>query len=795
MFKKLLSLRSLSEENRTLIAKLLGLAIGVFAVSALVSTVSYFFNWKPDQSVLMGGELKDAVLNNGGTAGLRLAHLLVEQWFGMGALAAIVAFFLIAFRLVFGRRSFSVLRLVVLAITAAMISSFILALLSEAFGAQTAFGGGLGGRCGAEVIQWSEGLFGHIVTICFLIVFSIIWLLFASKKFARMFVGSGKSEEKPAEEKESRETVGIDEAMAELKKESVVEDAPVTEPVAPEVEPEEEAETPSEEETATPDDEVEVVVGEENSTEVVKDLPRIDVRDELKDFQFPPLTLLGEYENSVFKVPEQELQNNNLRIRAVLKTFKIDVVRVTAVVGSTVTLYKVYPAPGVTINAIKNRQDDIAMGLNAKGIRIVKLPDSVGIELANSTPSIVPLRGLLNSEAFRSSKAELPVAIGESIMRDVKIFDLTDAPHLLVAGATKQGKSVGLNVLITSLLYAKHPSELKFVFIDPKMVEFSSYGKLLNHYLAILPGSDAEDELKNAIAKTPDQAEKILKSLCIEMDMRYELLSKALVNKVSLYNEKYKERHLNPEHGHRYLPYIVVVVDEFADLTMCTGGSPEAKTKSRSISTSIIRLAQKGRAAGIHVVLATQRPSVDVVTGLIKSNFPLRIAFRVSSSVDSKTILDQPGAEKLIGRGDMIYSAGVENERVQCAFISGDEINTVNEFIAAQQGWRKSYNTPYYLPEPEEEGEEGTAMVDMQHLDERFEEAAELVVTSQKGSTSDIQRRLGMGYAKAGRVMDQLQAAGIVGPQLAPGKPREVLVASLEELRPIIEAFKNSSAS
>ncbi len=468
---------------------------------------------------------------------------------------------------------------------------------------------------------------------------------------------------------------------------------------------------------------------------------------------------------------------------------------VKAVVGPTVTLYKVYPAPGVKISAIMNLQQDIAMALHVKGARMDTLTDSVGIEVANDQASTVPLKALLNDDAFRESKAELPVAIGYTIQKKVKVFDLADAPHLLVAGATKQGKSVGLNVLISSLLYSKHPSELKFVFIDPKMVEFSAYARLLKHYLAVLPDAvDEADEMNNSICKNAKGAELLLRSLCIEMDARYDLMGKALVNKVTLYNQKYKDRVLLPTEGHHYLPYLVVVVDEYADLTMSVGGGNEAKAQARSITTSIIRLAQKGRAAGIHVVLATQRPSVDVVTGLIKMNFPTRIAFRVFSSTDSKTILDSPGAEKLIGNGDMIYYSGAERERVQCAFISNEEINSITDFIGSQKGYMKSYNTPYYLPAPDpEQGEEGTAMVDMKHLDERFEDAARQVVTSQRGSTSDLQRRLGMGYAKAGRVMDQLEAAGIVGPQEG-SKPRQVLVADLNELEGILSAFRNAQS-
>ena len=371
----------------------------------------------------------------------------------------------------------------------------------------------------------------------------------------------------------------------------------------------------------------------------------------------------------------------------------------------------------------------------------------------------------------------------------VKVFDLADAPHLLIAGATKQGKSVGLNVLVSSLLYSKHPSELKMVFIDPKMVEFSAYASLLKHYLAVLPDAgDEQDERNSAIVKKAKDAERVLRSLCIEMDERYELLSKALVNNIKLYNEKYKDRHLLPTEGHRYLPYLVTIVDEYADLTMSIGGSPETKAASKSIQNSIIRLAQKGRAAGIHVVLATQRPSVDVISGIIKTNFPTRIAFRVASRIDSMTILDMPGAEKLIGRGDMLYYAGVETERIQCGFVSNKEINDIASYVGSQQGYQRSYNTPYYLPDPSPAEGEGGGMIDMGDLDERFVEAAKMVVTTQKGATSDLQRRLGMGYAKAGRVMDQLEAAGIVGPQEG-SKPRQVLVQDLDSLQEILNAF------
>ena len=520
---------------------------------------------------------------------------------------------------------------------------------------------------------------------------------------------------------------------------------------------------------------------------------RLDPPDGLPKYKTPSLDILGDYTSARHEVSQDELSRNNNKIRATLASYKIQVRDVTAVVGPTVTLYKVYPAPGVKISAIKQLQEDIGISLNAKGVRITTLSDSVGIEVANDKSSIVPLKALLNDAAFRDSKAELPVAIGYTISQQVKVFDLADAPHLLVAGATKQGKSVGLNVIVASLLYSKHPSELKFVFVDPKMVEFSSYGHLLHHYLAVLPNAASEqEEADKAIVKNAKDAAAILNSLCVEMDARYELLSKAYVNNIKLYNSKWKDHHLRADEGHHFMPYIVVIIDEYADLTMAGGGTPEAKAQARMITTSVIRLAQKGRAAGLHCILATQRPTVDVITGLIKANFPMRIAFRVTSRIDSSTILDQPGADKLIGRGDMLLYTGIDMERVQCAFIGNDEIVNLTNAIAEQTGYQKSYNTPYYLPEPPAaEGEEGGGgMVDMNKLDDRFEEAARTVVLNQRGSTSDLQRKLGMGYAKAGRVMDQLEAAGIVGPQNG-SKPREVLVKDMAELDEVLQHFMN----
>ena len=788
----------MDDGDKVRLTKMTGILVALLAVFTLLATVSYFFTWKADQSSLSSavGDISVEVSNMAGKMGYRWADLLVRRWFGLGSLAFVVILFAVSVRLLLHRWRYSMVKTTLLTVTGAMLSSFILAFVSDLSGLGNAFGGGLGGECGESVVKWASVVFGNILTGFMLAFLVIVWLVLASGKFSDWLMSLGK---KPVAEPVVRQgsptieatepavrtgssvtgTTGVAEASALRAQDSTLRQAQGAERETPQpvADPAEKS--------------MEVVIGSKLSTEIKKELPRINVRDELPDYKFPSLELLDSYSSNRNEVSDEELVRNNNRIRNALENYRIQINDVKAIVGPTVTLYKVYPAPGVKISEIKKLQEDLGMHLHARGVRVVTLTDSVGIEVANDHPSIVPMRAVLNDETFRSSKAELPVAIGYTIQQKVKVFDLADAPHLLVAGATKQGKSVGLNAIVTSLLYAKHPSELKLVFIDPKMVEFSAYAHLLKHYLAVLPCNDEREERDNAIVKKADKADKILRSLCIEMDQRYELLSKASVPNIKTYNEKYRNRKLRPDEGHRFLPYIVTIIDEYADLTMSVGGSGDAKAVSRSITTSIIRLAQKGRAAGLHVVLATQRPSVDVITGLIKTNFPTRIAFRVVSRTDSSTILDSPGAEKLIGKGDMLYYAGVEMERVQCAYIDSEEINRLNEYIGSQEGHNKSFNTPFYLPPVDDDTEEGSGgMVDMTKLDERFEEAAKLVVMSQRGSTSDLQRRLGMGYAKAGRVMDQLEAAGIVGPQEG-SKPRQVLVSSLDELDQIIAAYKN----
>lgn len=805
---------NMSPEGKALMLRCMGVALFLFAVFSLVSSISYMFTWKEDQSLIAQSVVSgDEVANLGGSIGLKWGSFLVADFLGLGSFAFIFLLGIYALRLFFWKMDIGLLRVTFITTSGAFICSLLLSL----FGSGEAFGGGLGGDAGHAVILMISALIGKFVTVLFVLTLAIIWLLCVSGRFAHWFafagenIGAGKSEdevqdEDPDEDEDIDEEEDLDEEddfCSDPEPEMEPEIEPELEP-EPEFEPEFEPEPePEPEPVVEPEPvpvpavepdvaQIDVVRDDALSVDVVKELPRIDNREELERYEFPSLDLLGDYSDKQHTVSQRELDINNSRIRNTLNNYKIVVDKVTAVVGPTVTLYKVVPAPGVRVSAIENLHREIAMSLGTSGVRVVQLPDSVGIEVPNDRPSIVPMKALLNSSVYRDTDAELPIAIGYTITQEVKTFDLTDAPHLLVAGATKQGKSVCLNVIISSLLYAKHPTELKFVFIDPKMVEFTAYNSLLKHYLAVLPmAQSAEEEKKQAIVKTPQQAEQVLNSLCIEMDERYRLLADAGVNDFKVYNEKYKDRHLLPTEGHKYLPYLVVVIDEYADLIMSGGSNADAKKSAKNIESSIIRLAQKGRAAGIHVIIATQRPSVNVITGLIKANFPTRIAFRVLSGADSKTILDTTGAENLIGKGDMLYYAGVKMERVQCALVDMKEIRKVTRFIEEQDGYKQCCSTPYYLPVPvSQDGEAGGGSIDVQNIDAMFEEAARLVVTTQKGSTSDLQRRLGMGYARAGRVMDQLEAAGVVGPQDG-SKPRKVLIGDLMELEELLASFLN----
>ena len=789
----------MTQEKKSAIYRYCGLAVLALTLFTLASLVSYLFTWQEDQSLLAHPDMIDKsvdVANWGGKAGYRWSEFLVARCFGLGSFALVFLMGAVAFRLYFWNRSIGLFRTFCITIAGTFLVSLILAFISYICGVGHLFGGSMGGDAGYAVVTSLSNLVGDFATALVLIVLSVAWLLVSNKRFAHWFAvdkvkETSVEDDQPAQEEFSSEYPQPEEEVSEDIVPDDVDPAEPCEQQLPQV-PETQPEPEPEPQRANVDTGIEIIRGQDIVTEVTEDLPPFDNRLDLERFEAPSLDLLKDYADGQHRVSQQELDINNNRIRATLLNYKIDVVKVMAVVGPTVTLYKVFPAPGVRVASIETVHREIAMALGVDGVRVVMLPDSVGIEVPNARPSIVPLKSVLNSDAFRNSTAELPIAIGCTITKEIKTFDLTDAPHLLVAGATKQGKSVGLNVIISSLLYSKHPSELKFVFVDPKMVEFTAYNALLKHYLAVLPmAANEEEEKKNAIIKSSKQAEQVLSSLCIEMDERYNLLASAGVNDFKLYNEKYKNRHLLPTEGHKFLPYLVVVIDEYADLIMSGGANPDAKKAAKNIEASIIRLAQKGRAAGIHVIIATQRPSVNVITGLIKANFPTRIAFRVLSSTDSRTILDSNGAENLIGKGDMLYYAGVKMERVQCALVSMNEITKVTKFIGDQTGWKQCYGTPYYLPVPEsQDGETSGGTIDMQNIDPMFEEAARMVVTSQRGSTSDLQRRLGMGYARAGRVMDQLEAAGIVGPQEG-SKPRQVLVTNFTELDEILSHFVN----
>jgi S-DNA-T family DNA segregation ATPase FtsK/SpoIIIE len=520
--------------------------------------------------------------------------------------------------------------------------------------------------------------------------------------------------------------------------------------------------------------EEEVLVEENLSARLVQDFGEFDPTLELSNYQFPPIDLLKEYSTGGITINQAELEENKNKIVDTLKNYSIGISQIKATVGPTVTLYEIVPDAGIRISKIKNLEDDIALSLSALGIRIIApIPGkgTIGIEVPNNNPTMVSMKSVISSPKFQTAEMELPIALGKTISNETFVVDLAKMPHLLMAGATGQGKSVGLNAVLTSLLYKKHPAEVKFVLVDPKKVELTLFNKIERHYLAKLPdGGDAIITDNTKVIYT-------LNSLCIEMDNRYSLLKDAMVRNIKEYNEKFKQRKLNPENGHRFLPYIVLVVDEFADLIMTAG---------KEVETPIARLAQLARAIGIHLIIATQRPSVNVITGMIKANFPARIAFRVTSKIDSRTILDSGGADQLIGRGDLLYTQGNEIVRVQCAFVDTPEVDKICDFIGSQKAYPEAYLLPEYIGE-----ENGIKLdIDISERDSLFREAAEVIVTAQQGSASLIQRKLKLGYNRAGRLIDQLEAAGIVGP-FEGSKARAVLISDLVALEHFLNNEQN----
>jgi S-DNA-T family DNA segregation ATPase FtsK/SpoIIIE len=501
------------------------------------------------------------------------------------------------------------------------------------------------------------------------------------------------------------------------------------------------------------------------SDRLVKDFGEFDPKLALSNYKFPTLELLNDYGAGSITINQEELEENKNKIVDTLKNYKIEISQIKATIGPTVTLYEIVPAAGVRISKIKNLEDDIALSLAALGIRIIApIPGrgTIGIEVPNKNATIVSMRSVIASKKFQSAEMELPIAFGKNISNETFVVDLAKMPHLLMAGATGQGKSVGLNAILTSLLYKKHPAEVKFVLVDPKKVELTLFNKIERHYLAKLPDSE------EAIITDNTKVINTLNSLCIEMDNRYERLKNAMVRNIKEYNTKFKARKLNPNDGHEFLPYIVLVIDEFADLIMTAG---------KEVETPIARLAQLARAIGIHLIIATQRPSVNVITGIIKANFPARVAFRVTSKIDSRTILDSPGADQLIGRGDMLYTQGNDLTRIQCAFVDTPEVEKITDFIGSQRAYPSAYELPEYVGE-----DSGTSLdIDVSDRDALFREAAEVIVIAQQGSASLLQRKLKLGYNRAGRIIDQLEAAGIVGP-FEGSKARQVLVPDMVAL-------------
>jgi DNA segregation ATPase FtsK/SpoIIIE, S-DNA-T family len=753
-----------------------------FALLLMVSQISYLFTWKTDQSFLWseGWRNPDVQVENwAGKIGAFLAKLTINKWFGIAActfpfLIILFGFYLLKIKLVHFGRTFIKTMLAVILI------SIWLSFFSQA---NEVFGAGPGGQHGYYMSRFLISLLGKIGTVFILFIATAGFIFYSfenslshAKKLRLKYLPiraiDGKinppvSSELTGEESENeahQKTPGKDGASLE-------DDDLVFETEFPQRERTSDTENFTVKdlsETATissEEDDIELMVEdsfapeEEGITDSNLPLEDYDPTLELSTFQLPSIDLLERHDSANSAVTNEELISNKNKIVETLGHYKIQIDKIKATIGPTVTLYEIVPAPGVRISKIKNLEDDIALNLSALGIRIIApIPGkgTIGIEVPNQTPEIVSMRSLIASKKFQESDYDLAIALGKTISNETYVFDLAKMPHLLVAGATGQGKSVGLNAIIASLLYKKHPSQLKFVLIDPKKVELTLYARIEKHYLAKIPDSE------ESIITDTQKVIYTLNSLTIEMDQRYDLLKKAQVRNIKEYNRKFIKRKLNPENGHRFMPYIVVIIDEFADLIMTAG---------REVETPLARLAQLARAIGIHLVIATQRPTTNIITGVIKANFPARIAFRVTSMIDSRTILDTPGANQLIGRGDLLFAPGSDVIRLQCAFIDIPELERITTFIGDQ----RSYPTPYFLPEYIDETSGDSILdVDLSKRDSLFNDAARLVVAHQQGSTSLIQRKFSIGYNRAGRIVDQLEAAGVVGP-FEGSKARQVM--------------------
>jgi len=736
---------------------LFGSFLIIISFLLFVSLSSYFFTWEYDQSNI--NKILDRTINSENLLkkiGAEISHIFVYKGFGASSLIFSLLLFVTGLSLFFEFKNLSLLNTWSWGLYYTILLSLILSQIKTIF----PFLGGTVGYETSEFIIDYTGVIGFWSIILFLTLFSmVIHFKILPKKIEADFwkkekqVGGPDEKESDSEINESiisnKEILDDDEDYVETQIESI-----------------------NYKETKEKEDEVVMEISKNKEEETVEDISgnlvkkygEFDPTLELSGYISPNLEQLKDYGSGSIKIDEKELESNKNTIIETLRNYKIEIAKIKANIGPTVTLYEIVPAAGIRISKIKNLEDDIALSLSALGIRIIApIPGkgTVGIEVPNNNPTIVSMKSVIASQKFQNAEMELPIAFGKTISNETFTVDLVKMPHLLMAGATGQGKSVGLNVILTSLLYKKHPSEVKFILVDPKKVELNIYNKIERHYLAKLPNSE------ESIITDNKKVIHTLNSLCIEMDNRYELLKNAMCRNIREYNQKYKSRKLNPDNGHRFLPYIVLVVDEFADLIMSAG---------KEVETPIARLAQLARAIGIHLIIATQRPSVNVITGIIKANFPARIAFRVTSKIDSRTILDVSGADQLIGRGDMLYTQGNELIRIQCAFVDTPEVEKISEFIGSQKGYPDAHLLPEFLGEENEIGE-----INIEDRDELFEEAAKVIVVAQQGSASLIQRKLKLGYNRAGRIIDQMEAAGIVGP-FEGSKARQVLVPDLSTL-------------
>jgi S-DNA-T family DNA segregation ATPase FtsK/SpoIIIE len=753
--------------------RITGIFLMFLSVYLVFAFISYLFTWREDSNLVDGADLgfilgeRVQVSNWTGKIGAILANLFIQRGVGIAAFLPVAWLFLVSLRMLTGSAFFPLIRTTNIT---AVITLWLSATLGFSYHSNPdlAILGGSFGYQATEFLGTMLGTPGTIIVLIFIILSLgiVVGLIPWKKKAAEAGDAEGADDEDAGaiggmrpEDKYNTYEFAVDEADESIKRKNRWENEEEEKPL-----PDQKPVTPLHQgndiELTIEKRAVESPSGQQGTVYGSLD-SEYDPTLDLPHYKYPDLDLLNDIPTGQVSVAKEELEQNKDRIVETLNNYNIRIDKIKATIGPTVTLYEIIPAAGIRISKIKNLEDDIALSLSAMGIRIIApIPGkgTIGIEVPNMKPEIVPIKSLLASEKFRNSTAELPFALGKTIANESFIADLTKMPHILMAGATGQGKSVGLNAIMLSLLYKKHPSQIKFVLIDPKKVELTLFTKIERHFLAKLPDSE------EAIITDTRSVVRTLNSLGIEMDHRYQLLKDAQVRNIKEYNTKFIARKLNPNEGHDYLPYIIVVIDEFADLIMTAG---------REIENPLTRLAQLARATGIHLVIATQRPSVNIITGTIKANFPARIAYRVISKVDSRTILDSSGADQLVGRGDMLLSTGNDLIRLQCAFVDTPEVERVTEFIGSQRAYPDAFSLPEYYDEESGAKED----FDPNSRDELFEDAARIIVQSQQGSTSLLQRKLKLGYNRAGRIIDQLEAAGIVGP-FEGSKAREVRIAN-----------------